>query len=111
MLEKQEVTLDTPLNEMHLSVRLANCLMGQRYHFGIDKKMPVVRDYINIPDAELLRMPNFGMRSLRLWHELTDHLRPKRSRGSILLGIALHHSKLHTLYSELHRLEEKTNGG
>ena len=69
-----EVTLDTPIKDLNVSVRLKNTLMSGEPPFYWPQP-PLVRDYINRPDHELMRISNFGHKSLREWHRITAHLR------------------------------------
>lgn len=70
-----DVTLDTLIRDLEVSIRLKNTLQngGRVFHWPTP---PRVRDYIDVPDHELMRISNFGRKSLREWHRVTAHLRP-----------------------------------
>lgn len=70
-----KITLDTPIKDLEVSVRLKNTLLhGEPVFYWLTP--PHVRDYIECPDHELMRISNFGRKSLREWHRITAHLRP-----------------------------------
>ena len=85
------VTGDTLIEDLQISTRLQNCLFNkyadlkgiphdQYYrHYRPENNLglppPKVKDFAHLTDAELLRHPNLGRRSLREWNELTAHLR------------------------------------
>ena len=54
--------LDLHINQLKLTVRSYNALFGKTC--ASSKDIRFVRDIVNLPDAELLRMPNLGRRSL-----------------------------------------------
>lgn len=77
---EDKVTLDTPIRDLNVSVRLKNTLMhGEPVFYW--PTPPHVRDYIDRPDHELMRISNFGRKSLREWHRITAHLRPGYSEA------------------------------
>lgn len=53
-----------PIDELELSVRGHRCL--------VNEYIETVGDLVNKSDAELLRIPNFGRKSLREIHEALD---------------------------------------
>lgn len=70
-----DVTLDTLIRDLEAPIRLKNALHNGGRAF--DWPTPTrVRDYIDVPDHELMRISNFGRKSLREWHRITAHLRP-----------------------------------
>ena len=58
-----------PLDLLDLSARLRKCLAGER--------CVTVGDALNYKDADLLRLPGFGITSLREWQVCVDLLRLK----------------------------------
>lgn len=85
------VTGETLIEDLEISTRLQNCLFNkyadlkgiphdQYYqHYRPENNLglppPKVKDFAPLTDAELLRHPNLGRKSLREWNELTAHLR------------------------------------
>ena len=55
---------DTKLVDINLSVRTINCMRNNDIH--------TIRDLLKWPEAELLRTPNFGKKSLRELQEMLD---------------------------------------
>jgi hypothetical protein len=76
------ITGETPIEDLEISVRLQNCLLniyaeqkGRRYDpYRPEKNLglspPKVKDFVSITEAELLRYPNFGRKSLREWKDI-----------------------------------------
>ena len=76
------ITGETPIEDLEIKVRLQNCLFniyaeqnGKPYDTYRPKQNlglppPKVKDFAFITDAELLRYPNFGRKSLREWKDI-----------------------------------------
>jgi len=54
--------LDTPLRQLELSVRAFNCLKNEGFN--------TIGDVLKCDEPELLRIPNFGRKSLNEFNEL-----------------------------------------
>lgn len=65
---EDKITRDTPIERLEISVRLANCLYNSKPL--VRNELLTVGDFIDIPDNELLRINNFGRRSLREWKNI-----------------------------------------
>lgn len=74
-MEDREVTRDTLIDHLEIGVRLHNCLTTEKKHFWLKADPATVGDFIDIPDHELMRIPNFGRKTLNEWREVTAHLR------------------------------------
>lgn len=74
-MEDKKVTRDTPIDHLEIGVRLYNCLTTEKKHVRLQSDPATVGDFIDMPDHELMRIPNFGRKTLREWHEETAHLR------------------------------------
>lgn len=112
---EDKVTLDTPIRNLEASVRLIHTLLNGAPFRHWEREV-FVRDYIDTPDHELMRISNFGRKSLREWHRITAHLRPgyteaiaekeeeyaalKKAR-STLNQISGLHKQLSRLYADL----------
>lgn len=116
-----EITLDTPLKDLELSVRLRNALFNEyiRLYGPLDGRALTIRDFAHLPDYELMRIPNLGRRSLHEWntlvHRATNPHNPvveekiaeehalKEIRAH-LSNIARAHTVLATHYKELAKI-------
>jgi hypothetical protein len=76
------ITGETPIEDLEISVRLQNCLFnmyaeqkGKPYQtYRPEKDLglppPKVKDFAFLSEAELLRYPNLGRKSLREWKDI-----------------------------------------
>ena len=76
------ITGETPIENLEISVRLQNCLFnmyaemkGKPSHtYSPEKNLglppPKVKDFAFLSEAELLRYPNLGRKSLREWKDI-----------------------------------------
>jgi len=113
-------TPETLVNDLEASVRLRNCLVNEGGYLISQGKIndgpAKVKHFLGVSDAELLRTPNFGRKSLKEWHEMTAHLRSdfiwdngdhlaelKLIKGitSQIRMIAASHKSTGTLYTKL----------
>ena len=63
-----ESVKDVPLESLELPVRVLNCFKNGRYENGRwIHQCETVGDAMKLSDAELLRIPNFGLTSLNDW--------------------------------------------
>jgi DNA-directed RNA polymerase alpha subunit len=74
-----KVTPETFIYELEATVRLAHCLRNE-YDYLKERKSfedsnAKVKHFLGMADAELLRIPNFGRKTLNEWREMTAHLR------------------------------------
>lgn len=74
-----KVTLDMRIKDLDLSVRTMNAMNSgyPKFFFPGDA---LVRDYINVSDRDLLRIANFGRKSLAEWKRVTAPLRDDYNR-------------------------------
>jgi DNA-directed RNA polymerase alpha subunit len=70
-----EVTRETRIKDLGASVRLVNSLASGYPLFFFGKRDATVGDYVDLPDKTIMRVSNFGRKSLRDWKRLTAHLR------------------------------------
>lgn len=79
MADEIRITGETLIEELEISVRLQNCLFsmyaeqkGKIYNtYRPEKNLglppPKVKDFASLSEAELLRYPNFGRKTLKEW--------------------------------------------
>jgi hypothetical protein len=72
---EDEVTRDTLIKHLEAPIRLMNAMCNGNPLFFFGKRDATVGDYIDLPDETLMRIKNFGRKSLRDWKSLTFHLR------------------------------------
>ena len=115
-----EVTPETLIDDLELSVRLRHCLINEHGYLvsqGETTDGPAkVKHFLGMEYARLLRIPNLGRKSLYEWRELTSHLEGggtphneehlaevKLLRGitSQIRMIGANHKATGTLYSKL----------
>lgn len=115
-----KVTPETFIYELEATVRLAHCFRNE-YDYLKERKSfedvnAKVKHFLGMADAELLRIPNFGRKTLNEWREMTAHLEDggtpcneeylaevKLLRGitSQIRMIGANHKATGTLYSKL----------
>jgi len=69
-MEDRKITRDTLIDDLELSVRLHHCLINDWDYPRNAKRPATVGDFIDVPDHELMRIPNFGRKSLVEWREI-----------------------------------------
>ena len=74
-MEDEKITRDTLIDHLEIGVRLHHCLVNEKKHFWLKADPATVGDFIDMPDHELMRIPNFGRKTLNEWREVTAHLR------------------------------------
>jgi hypothetical protein len=79
---ESRITGETPIEDLEISIRLQNCLFnmyaeqkGKPHHtYRPEKNLglppPKVKDFAFLSEAELLRYPNLGRKSLREWKDI-----------------------------------------
>jgi hypothetical protein len=72
---EDEVTRDTLIKHLEAPIRLMNAMCNGNPLFFFGKRDATAGDYIDLPDETLMRIKNFGRKSLRDWKSLTFHLR------------------------------------
>lgn len=72
---EDEVTRDTLIQDLEAPIRLINAMRNGNPLFFFGRRDATVGDYIDLPDEALMRIHNFGRKSLRDWKSLTFHLR------------------------------------
>lgn len=65
-----KITRDTLLDDLEISVRLHHCLINEKRNFWLRDDPATVGDFIHLTDNELLRLPNFGRKSLAEWKKV-----------------------------------------
>lgn len=117
---ENKVTPETFINELEASLRLANCFKNEYDYLkelnSFEDRNAKVKHFLGIPDNQLLRMPNFGRKTLNEWREMTAHLKDGgtpydeeclaevkllREITSQIRMIAANHKATGTLYSKL----------
>ena len=66
----REITRDTLIEDLEISVRLHHCLTTEWDYPRNAKRPATVGDFINAHDHELMRIPNFGRKSLVEWRKI-----------------------------------------
>jgi DNA-directed RNA polymerase alpha subunit len=76
-----EITLDTPLKDLEMSVRLRNALLNEyiRLYGPLGGRTPTIRNFVHLSDSELMRIPNLGRWSLREWNVVVDRATGSRN--------------------------------
>lgn len=76
-----KITLDTPLKDLELSIRLRNALFNEhlRVHGSYTERPPTVGDFVHLSDGELMRIPNLGRKSVREWDTVVRRATNSRS--------------------------------
>lgn len=74
-----KITLDTRIKDLDASERMKNAMNGgyPKFFFPGDA---LVRDYIHASDQDLLRIHNFGRKSLAEWKRVSAPLRDDYTR-------------------------------
>lgn len=67
--DHKKCKLNTSISELALPPRVKNLLLNQNYHPDPKSHIRTVADLINKTDEELLKIPNFGKKSLHLVKE------------------------------------------
>jgi hypothetical protein len=74
-----KVTRETLIKDLEASVRLTHSFKNEYGYImdrgAIEDGNPRVKHFLGLADHELLRIPNFGRKTLIEWRELTSHLR------------------------------------
>lgn len=70
-----EVTRDTLIKDLEAPIRMMNSMCHGNPLFFFGRRDATVGDYIDLPDETLMRIKNFGRKSLRDWKRITSHLR------------------------------------
>jgi DNA-directed RNA polymerase alpha subunit len=70
-----KITRETPIAELTASDRLKNRLRRLANTHFERGKVPTVKQFLSLSDTELMKLPDFGLISLKEWKELTAHLR------------------------------------
>jgi hypothetical protein len=71
---EDEVTRGTLIKHLEAPIRLMNAMCNGNPLFFFGKRDATVGDYIDLPDETLMRIHNFGRKSLRDWKRMTAHL-------------------------------------
>lgn len=69
-MENKKITRDTLIDDLSLSLRLHHCLINDWAYAENPKRPPTVGDFIDKADHELMRIPNFGRKSLSEWKKI-----------------------------------------
>ena len=69
-MEDKKITRDTLIDDLELSVRLHHCLTTEKKYSRSQAEPATVGDFIDVPDHELMRIPNFGRKSLAEWRSI-----------------------------------------
>ena len=69
-MEDKKITRDTLIDDLELSVRLHHCLINEKKYSRSQAEPATVGDFIDVPDHELMRIPNFGRKSLAEWRKI-----------------------------------------
>ena len=115
-MEVKKITRDTLIDDLELSVRLHHCLINEQKYSRPQAGPATVGDFIDAPDHELMRIPNFGRKSLVEWRkivwavenpdspaleeEIAEYRALKETRA-IINRIAATHRMLATHYNKL----------
>ncbi len=86
---------DTLLDELELSTRTANCFRNEGF--------VTVRDVLAVSEAQLLRAPNFGRKSLKEWKQIVGLV------STAITGPENRAEKLESECAELRRLSGRLN--
>jgi hypothetical protein len=70
-----EVTRETLIKDLEAPIRMMNSMCHGNPLFFFGRRDATVGDYIDLPDETLMRIKNFGRKSLRDWKRITSHLR------------------------------------
>lgn len=79
----QMITRDTPIEHLDISIRLKYCLLN---NWKRGEEPVTVGDYIDTPDYEMLRIPNFGRKCLQEWRAIVQRV---ENPGSLVLDETL----------------------
>jgi hypothetical protein len=110
------ITRDTLLGNLDISIRLHNCLINEKKHYWGRDDPATVGDFMGMADHELMRIPNFGRKSLAEWKkivwavdnpdappldEVSAEYKALREMRAIINQIAASHRALATHYNKL----------
>lgn len=79
-----KVTRDTLIKHLEAPVRMMNAMRNGNPLFFFGRRDATVGDYIDLPDETLMRIHNFGRKSLRDWKRMTAHLKKDYKAEEIL---------------------------
>lgn len=112
----EKITRDTLIDDLEVGVRLHHCLINEWDQPKNPKRPPTVGDFIGKADHELLRIPNFGRKSLAEWRkiewavdnpdappfdEVSAEYKALREIRAIINQIAASHRALATHYNKM----------
>lgn len=69
-MEVRKITRDTLIDDLEIGVRLHHCLINEWDYPRNAKRPATVGDFIDAHDHELMRIPNFGRKSLAEWRKI-----------------------------------------
>lgn len=69
-MEDRKITRDTLIDDLEISVRLHHCLINEKKYSRLQSEPATVGDFIDAHDHELMRIPNFGRKSLVEWRAI-----------------------------------------
>ncbi len=116
-MQPKKITNDTLIDELEMSVRLTSCLNyfhreanGWEPHEPEGTLPPAkIGDFRHLSDAQLLRLPNFGRKSLKEWNDIIWQVdnpgMPYSEDEKALRTLARHFREL----SRLHRQISEVN--
>jgi hypothetical protein len=79
-----EITRDTLIKDLEAPIRMMHSMCHGNPLFFFGRRDATVGDYIDLPDETLMRIKNFGRKSLRDWKRLTSHMRKDYKAEEIL---------------------------